>query len=83
MDYAMVPNRFRVGINGYYLKQVSDTKADGNPISGRKEQAFGIGPGFLYTFSRDANLFFNSYYETAVKNRPEGARINLRFVYHF
>jgi len=83
MDYTMVPNRFKVGINGYYLKQISDTKMDGNCVPGRKEQVLGIGPGFLYSFSQDAHLFFNSYYETAAENRPEGTRINFRFVYHF
>jgi hypothetical protein len=83
MDYAIVPSRFRVGINGYFLKQITDTEVDGNAVAGRKEQVFGIGPGFVYHFSQDAHLFFNSYFETAAENRPEGSRMGLRFVYHF
>ncbi len=83
MDYAIVPNRFRIGINGYYLKQITDTKVNGNAVAGRREQVFGIGPGFVYHFSQDAHLFFNFYIETAAENRPEGSRMNLRFVYHF
>jgi hypothetical protein len=81
--YAILPDRLRLGINGYYLKQISDTEVDGVEIEGRKEQVLGIGPGFVYHFSQDSHLFFNSYYETRAENRPKGTRMNLRFVYHF
>ncbi|MDX1557086.1 MAG: transporter, partial [Xanthomonadales bacterium] len=35
---ALLPNRFRVGLNGYYLKQISDTKVDGQKVRGRREE---------------------------------------------
>lgn len=82
-SYDLLPKQLRVGINGYYLKQITDTKMNGHDVSGRREQVLGIGPGLLYSFSRDNHLFFNTYFETATKHRPEGTRINLRWVYHF
>jgi hypothetical protein len=80
--YQILP-MLRVGINGYYLKQITDTKADGSSVSGRKEQVLGIGPGLLWHINKDAHLFFNAYFESKAENRPEGERYNLRFVYHF
>ena len=70
-------------INGYYLKQVTDTQVDGDDLDDSREQVFGIGPGLLWHITPDAHLFFNSYFETSAENRPEGERFNLRLVYHF
>ncbi|MBR9982199.1 MAG: transporter [Desulfatitalea sp.] len=80
--YQVLP-MLRLGINGYYLKQISDDKADGNKQPGTKEQVLGVGPGLLWHISKDAHLFFNVYFESQAENRPEGERFNLRFVYHF
>jgi anthranilate 1,2-dioxygenase (deaminating, decarboxylating) large subunit len=73
----------RLGINGYYLKQFTDLEVDGDSIRDTREQVLGIGPGLLWSISKDAFLFFNVYFETMAENRPEGERYNLRFVYHF
>jgi hypothetical protein len=81
--YEVLPNRLRIGINGYYLKQISDTEVDGAELSGTREQVLGIGPGVVFHYSKDTHFFFNAYFETNVENRPEGQRYNLRFVHHF
>jgi len=81
--YELIPKQFRIGINGYYLKQITDTQADGEDVSGRKEMVFGIGPGMAWHISKDEHIFFNAYFETDAENRPEGSRYNLRYVYHF
>jgi hypothetical protein len=83
VSYDLLPKRLRVGLNGYYLKQISDTKMDDHYVSGTREQVLGIGPGILYSFSRDKHLFLNTYLETETENRPEGKRICLRWVHHF
>jgi hypothetical protein len=81
--YEVLPNRLRLGINGYYLKQITDSEVDGSDVSDSKEQVFAIGPGALLHLSRNYHLFINTYFETAAENRPEGFRLNVRLVSHF
>ncbi|UCD50063.1 MAG: transporter [Phycisphaerales bacterium] len=82
LAYEFIPKKLRAGLNGYYLKQISDTEADGVKV-GNREQVLGIGPGGMWSFSQDSHLFFNAYFETETKYRPEGERFILRYVHHF
>ncbi len=82
-EYEVLPNRLRLGINGYYLKQITENKLDGHELSDTKEQVLGIGPGLVYHFSKHDHLFANLYWETCAENRTEGSRLNLRYVHHF
>jgi hypothetical protein len=67
----------RLGLNGYYLQQITEDKLDGDDQAQSKERVLGIGPGLKYTYERLA-LYLNAYYETAAENRPEGLRGILR-----
>lgn len=81
-EYA-VTDKLRVGINGYWLNQITDTKIDGHEVSGRREKVWAAGPGALYSFSKDDHIFANAYFEQDVKNRPEGTRLVFRYTHHF
>jgi len=93
--YEIVPNQLRIGINGYYLHQITDTEMNGiavrdvpdvpgvsKPPYGR-EKVLAIGPGLLYHINKDSHFFVNMFFEAGAENRPEGTRINFRFVHHF
>jgi hypothetical protein len=80
--YEVLPGQLRLGLNGYYLKQITASEIDGHDVSGR-ERVFAVGPGLLWHLSRDSHLFYNAYFETAVENRTEGERFTLRFAHHF
>ncbi len=82
-SYELLPSQLRVGINGYYLKQITDSEYDGAKLPDVREKVFAIGPGMLYSFNKDAHLFLNLYFEGGAEMRPEGERITARFVYHF
>jgi hypothetical protein len=81
--YEVWDKRLRVGINGYYLKQVTDTRVNDHDLTDSREQVLGIGPGALFHYSKDTHLFLNLYFETAVQNRTEGTRVVMRYVHHF
>lgn len=81
-DYAVSP-QLRLGINGYWLKQITDTKVDGEDVKGRREQIWAIGPGAMYSFSKNNHVVANAYFEQDAKNRPEGTRLQVRYIHHF
>lgn len=78
-----VTDKLSVGINGYWLKQITDTKVDGVSVKGRKEKVWAVGPGLIYNLGKSDSLFANMYFEQDAVNRPEGNRFILRFNHHF
>ncbi len=80
--YEVIPKQLRIGLNGYFFKQISSSEANGARITD-KEKVIAIGPGFIWHINPDNHLFFNSYFESDSAYRSEGERYTLRFVHHF
>jgi hypothetical protein len=72
-SYAVVP-AFRVGVAGYFLRQFTDSQANGRAVAGSQEQVAAVGPGFLVIIGA-LQLGMNAYGEFAVENRPQGTRV--------
>ncbi|SDB94847.1 SphA family protein [Acinetobacter boissieri] len=81
-DYA-ITEKLRLGINGYWLQQITDTKANGTDLKGRRERVWALGPGMMYSFSQQDHVVANAYFEQGAKNRPEGNRLQVRYIHHF
>lgn len=72
-----------VGLNGYWLRQITDTRVNGADVAGRRERVWAIGPGLLYAFSPDTSMLVNLYAEQDARNRAQGTRAVLRLNHHF
>jgi hypothetical protein len=81
-EYA-VTKELKLGINGYYLQQTTDTEVNDIAVAGRKERVVAIGPGLVYSWGPDNNFMFNAYKEFGAENRPEGERFIMRYIHHF
>lgn len=81
-EYA-VTKELRIGVNGYYLQQTTDTEINGAAVPDRKERVVAIGPGLMYAWGPEQAFFLNVYKEFAAVNRPEGESFVLRYAHHF
>lgn len=82
LQYA-VDAQLSVGLNGYWLKQISDTQVEGHDVSGRREKVWAIGPGLVYAFNKENVLSVNAYFEQEAQNRTEGDKLVLNWLHKF
>ena len=82
LQYAF-SEQFSAGLNGYWLKQITDTDVDGHAVSGRREKVWAIGPGVLYAFSKENVLSVNAYFEQQAENRTEGNKLVFNLLHKF
>lgn len=80
-SYA-IAGKWRVGVAGYVLQQISDDRIDGRRQAGSRERVFGAGPGVLYQ-GTSYQILLNAYKEWGARNRPEGSKIVLRYLVPF
>lgn len=80
LDYLVgysVASHVQLGIQGYFLKQVSDDTVNGltAPGNGFRGQAIGIGPQLRYDLGPGSALVLKYQTELAVRNRSQGKRL--------
>jgi hypothetical protein len=73
-SFAIVP-WLRAGVAGYFLRQITDSRANGVAVPGSLEQVAAIGPGLLAS-ARPIQFVLNGYAEFAAENRSEGLRLS-------
>ncbi|MHB8884529.1 MAG: SphA family protein [Methylovirgula sp.] len=74
---------FGLGINGFYLQQVTNTQVNGLAVPGGRERVVALGPGAIFNISKDYSVFINDYQEFWVQNRPQTNKIVVRINMHF
>jgi anthranilate 1,2-dioxygenase (deaminating, decarboxylating) large subunit len=79
--YELTP-WFYLGINGYWFRQITDSKVNEADVAGR-ERVWALGPGALFRLSRTDYIFANVYFEQDAHARPQGDRYRLRYVHLF
>jgi hypothetical protein len=73
---------WNLGLNGFYYKQLTDDEQGGTTIPDNKGQCLSVGPAVQYSYK---NMSFSAklQYDTLVKNRPEGRKLWVKFIYAF
>lgn len=79
--YQLTP-WFYLGINGYWFRQITDSKVNGADVAGR-ERVWALGPGALFRLSAKDFIFANVYFEQDAHDRAQGDRYRLRYVHLF
>lgn len=81
-SYEVAAN-VRLGINGYFMRQITDNKINGQNQHGSREEVLGIGPGALITSGKQNAYFINVYFDAIAENRVKGDTIQFRYVHFF
>ena len=81
-SYAFWPS-VRLGLNGYYFKQLQNDKENGQRKSDSRTTDFSMGPGGAWEVDRNNILFSNIYIPVTEKNTVSGFHMNLRWVHMF
>ena len=72
----------RIGLAGYYLKQLKRDRIDGHAQINSGEKIHGLGPGLMWQH-KNMLLTVNSYLEFGAENRTEGYKIVARYAWLF
>jgi hypothetical protein len=86
LNYAMayqILDNLRLGVAGYYLKQLEEDELDGDELDDSEEQVFAIGPGLVWHITPNLTFMGAVNFETAVEARPEGVRSTARLIWKF
>jgi hypothetical protein len=86
LNYAMayaVSDTLRLGVAGYYLRQLEEDEQDGHDMKNSEEEVFAVGPGLVWHLRENLTFMGAINWELRAENRPEGVRSTLRLIWKF
>ena len=75
--------RSSIGINGYFVQQVTKNRIDDIKIPGSERQSLYVGPGFHLDRLPVGIFNFNLYLPVTARNDTTGPQVNLQFIRPF
>ena len=78
-----VVHGIRVGINGYYFRQLSDDKENGEEVANSRTTDLAMGPGVFWQADRHNIFMANTYFPVVERNTASGFHANIRWIYDF
>ncbi|RQU22999.1 phenol degradation protein meta [Burkholderia cenocepacia] len=83
LDYGIgysVMKDLQVGVQGFFLQQISDDTVNGVSVNGNgfRGRAYGIGPQIRYNWSPFSGVVLKYQHEFNVRNRPQGDKLWLQ-----
>jgi hypothetical protein len=85
LNYAVsreIMPKWRLGVAGYYLNQLSNDMLDGVSQMNSRERVISAGPGFAY-MGQGLTAMFSYPLEFSVENRFKGSRATLQLIHKF
>jgi hypothetical protein len=82
MSYTVAPG-VHVGLNGYYVRQLTASRVNGMKQDDTRTEKLGLGPGVFWDYSRKNKFVFNYYAETLVHNAPKFQTGVFRWLHFF
>jgi hypothetical protein len=77
---AAITDNWRIGMAGYALWQLGDTRVDGHAVPGSRQQVIALGPGLLWSDGH-TTVIANVFEEIEARNRPRGTSAVLRLLH--
>ncbi len=71
----------RIGIAGYYIKQLTEDEIEDKDVDDSEEEAFSIGPAISYRTKSGIFLTLKALFDVHAENRPKGEMFVWRIVY--
>ncbi|WP_322044689.1 transporter [Paraburkholderia sp. J67] len=81
-SYKVLPN-VEVGINGFYFRQITDDRVNGQSQSAARTTNLSLGPGAEWAIDRSNFVFANLYLPVVERNTYSGVHVNLRWIHAF
>jgi hypothetical protein len=81
-SYKVLP-KLNVGVDGYFLDELSPDKTNGQIVPRSRVNSLYIGPGLHYQFNEGNFINVNSYLPVISNNDSSGVKLNVQILHRF